>query len=102
MKKTIMIAIGMALLLSSCSVIPGVNRPVEITDSTGHSVTLDGVPDRIAIAGRATIMVQDTTYLLDDSLEKVIALENRSQSVYSFLPVIDPNIDGKELFDKKH
>ena len=100
MKKNIMIAIGIALLVSSCSVIPGLNQPVEITDATGHTAILDGVPDRIAIAGKATIMVQDAIYLFEDSVEKVIALENRNQSAFSFLPVIDPNLDDKDIFEK--
>ena len=100
MKKTTMIAIGIALLLSSCSVIPGVNQPIEITDATGHTETLDGVPDRIAIAGKATTMVQDTIYMFDEAREKVIALENRNQSAFSFLPVIDPGLEEKDIFEK--
>ncbi|TFG47500.1 MAG: ABC transporter substrate-binding protein, partial [Anaerolineales bacterium] len=86
-----------------CSVIPGLssqNQPIEITDSSGHQVVLDGVPERIAIAGKATIMVQDAIYLFEDADERVIALENRNQSAFSFLPVIDPNLDTKEIFEK--
>ncbi len=99
MKKTILITIGIALLISSCSAIPGLNQPIEITDSTGHTATLDGIPDRIAIAGKATVMVQDTIYLFEDALVKVTALENRNQSAFSFLPVIDPNLNDKDLFE---
>jgi iron complex transport system substrate-binding protein len=98
MKKFILIVT--ILLTAGCSVIPGLNQPVEITDSSGHTETLDGLPERIAIVGKATIMVQDAIYLFDDAVEKVIALENRNQSTYSFLPVIDPNLDGKEIFEK--
>ena len=100
MKKTLLVLVFTTLLMASCSGIPGLNQPVEITDSTGHSVTLDGIPDRIAIAGKATTMVQNTIYLFADAVEKVIALENRSQSAYNFLPIIDSNLDGKELFEK--
>ncbi len=98
MKKILFIVT--ILLTAGCSVIPGLNQPVEITDSTGHTETLNGLPERIAIAGKATIMVQDAIYLFDDAVEKVIALENRNQSTYSFLPVVDPNLDGKDIFEK--
>ncbi len=98
MKKVLLLSI--ILVMAGCSVIPGLSRPVEITDSTGHTAVLDGIPERIAIAGKATIMVQDTIYLFEDSVEKVIALENRNQSAFSFLPLIDPNLEGKEIFEK--
>jgi len=88
------------LLMAGCSVIPGLNQPVEITDATGHTEILDGVPDRIAIAGKATIMVQDAIYMFPDAIEKVIALENRSQSAHSFLPLVDPGLDEKKIFEK--
>jgi len=98
MKKVLLVVT--LLLMAGCSTIPGLNQPVEITDATGHTAILDGVPDRIVIAGKATIMVQDAIYLFEDAVEKVIALENRSQSAYSFLPLVDPGLDGKEIFEK--
>ncbi len=98
MKKVVLLSI--ILLMAGCSVIPGLNRPVEITDSTGHTAVLEGVPERIAIAGKATIMVQDAIYLFEDSVEKVIALENRNQSAFSFLPIVDPGLEGKDIFEK--
>ena len=88
-------------LMAGCSVIPSLSQPIEITDATGHTETLDGIPDRIAIAGKATIMVQDAIFMFADAREKVIALENRSQSAFSFLPLIDPGLEEKEIFEKK-
>jgi len=98
MKKVLLLIT--ILLTAGCSVIPGLSQPIEITDSTGHTATLDGVPDRIAIAGKATIMVQDTIFMFEDAREKVIALENRNQSAFSFLPIIDPGLEEKEIFEK--
>lgn len=88
------------IMLAGCSVIPSLSQPIEITDATGHTETLDGIPDRIAIAGKATIMVQDAIFMFADAREKVIALENRSQSAFSFLPLIDPGLEEKEIFEK--
>ncbi|NQS90811.1 MAG: ABC transporter substrate-binding protein, partial [Chloroflexi bacterium] len=103
MKKTVVLTLGIILLVAGCSVIPGLssaNQPIEITDSTGHQVILDGVPERIAIAGKATIMIQDAIYLFEEADQRVIALENRNQSAFSFLPVIDPNLETKQFFEK--
>jgi len=99
MKRTLILLFGI-LVVSSCSVIPGPSQPLEITDSTGHTAVLDGIPERVAIAGKATNMVQDAIYLFPEAIEVVIALENRNQSVYSFLPVVDPGLNDKDIFEK--
>ena len=99
MKKTLILLIG-TILVTACSVMPSPSQPLEITDSTGHTAVLDGVPERVAIAGKATVMVQDTIYLFPEAIEVVIALENRNQSAFSFLPVVDPGLDDKEIFEK--
>ena len=99
MKRTRILLFGI-LVVSACSVIPGPSQPLEITDSTGHTVVLDGIPERVAIAGKATNMVQDAIYLFPEAIEVVIALENRNQSVYSFLPVVDPGLNDKDIFEK--
>ena len=103
MKKGILVALLFLILTAGCSVLPGLSsggQPIEFTDSTGHVVTLTDVPERIAIAGKATIMVQDAIYLFTEADQKVIALENRNQSAFSFLPVIDPGISEKAIFEK--
>ncbi len=87
MKKGLLITFLVLVYASGCGVLPELSPPeqsIEITDTTGHTVILDGVPERIAIAGKATIMVQDAVFLFDDAIQKVIALENRKQSAFSF------------------
>ncbi len=98
MKKILLVIT--ILLMAGCSVVPGLSQPVEITDATGHTEILDGVPERIAIAGKATIMVQDAIFMFPEAVDRVIALENRSQSAFSFLPFVDPGIEDKEIFEK--
>jgi iron complex transport system substrate-binding protein len=103
MKKTLGMTLLVLILVTGCNVLPGTSAgegPIEITDSTGHTVSLEKMPDRVAIAGKATIMVQDAVYLFEDALERVIALENRNQSAFSFLPVVDPGISEKDIFEK--
>ena len=99
MKKSLIFLVGI-LLVSACSVLPSPSQPLEITDSTGHTAVLDGVPERVAIAGKATIMVQDAIYLFPEAIEVVVALENRNQSAFSFLPVVDPGLEDKDIFEK--
>jgi iron complex transport system substrate-binding protein len=103
MRKAALITIMVLIFTAACSVLsgsPSQGEVLEVTDSTGHTAALNGNPERIAIAGKATIMVQDAIYLFPDAVEKVIALENRNQSAYSFLPVIDPGLEEKSIFEK--
>ena len=103
MKRILLVSLLTVILMTSCNVLAGnsiTDQPIEITDSTGHSVVLDSIPENIAIVGKATIMVQDAIYLFEDAVEKVVALENRNQSAYSFLPVVDPGVSDKTIFDK--
>jgi iron complex transport system substrate-binding protein len=90
-----------ALLLSSCSALglsPG-DSTLTITDSTGHTVNLAGLPERVVIAGSATFMVQDAVYLFEEANDRTVGIENRNQSVYSFLPIIDPSLGDKGILE---
>ena len=87
MKKGIFVVLMILILAAGCSVLPGLSsgdQPIEFTDSTGHLVTLAGIPERVVIAGKATIMVQDAIYLFNEADQKVIALENRNHSACIF------------------
>ncbi|MFN2282403.1 MAG: ABC transporter substrate-binding protein [Anaerolineales bacterium] len=102
MKKFALIITLLALSLTGCGLLPGTTsqgQNLEITDSTGHTVLLESVPQRIAIAGKATFMLQDAIFLFQEANQRVVALENRKQSVFSFLPVVDPTISDKEIFE---
>lgn len=99
-KKIFPILLVLSLLTAGCGILGGSQTgPIEITDSTGQTAVLDGLPDQIAIAGKATVMVQDTIFLFEEASERVNAIENRRQSAYNFLPVVDPQFDSKEFFE---
>jgi iron complex transport system substrate-binding protein len=102
MKKITLVVILLALITAGCGLLPGGASPaqeLEVTDSTGHTAVLDGLPQRIAIAGKATVMVQDTIFLFQEAQERVVALENRKQSAFAFLPVVDPGLADKQIFE---
>ncbi len=103
MSRNLLFSVLILAFLTGCRVLPGLSpseKTIEITDATGHVLALEGLPDRIAIAGKATLMVQDAIYLFEDAVQNVVALENRNQSVFSFLPVVDPGIAEKDIFEK--
>ncbi len=91
----------LTLLLGACSALPvldQVSNPLQITDTSGHTAHFNGQPEEIAIAGKASVMVQDAVFMFEEAEQRVKALENRNQSVYDFLPVVDPDIGEKDLF----
>ncbi len=72
---------------------------IEITDCTGNTVSLKDLPERVVLAGKATVMIQDAVFLFKEAEERVVALENRRQSALRFLRFVDPNVSGKTFFD---
>jgi iron complex transport system substrate-binding protein len=98
--KYALIFVAAAMLLSSCTSLGSLSGPISVTDSTGHSVTFESLPERVVIAGKATVMVQDAVYLFDEAGERLVGIENRNQSLYSFIPLIDPLLDDKGILEK--
>lgn len=97
----ILLVFLLSTVLGACSpFLAGDHGPdtLQITDATGHTARLSGFPEEIAITGKASVMVQDAVFMFDKADQRVKALENRNQSVYDFLPVVDPTIEDKDLF----
>ena len=94
MKPLALLTLLASLIFSACTpaLLPPPPTPLEITDTTGHTAQLQNLPQRIVIAGKAIPMVQDAVYLFPESGEKIVALENRNQSAFAFLPVVDDAI----------
>jgi iron complex transport system substrate-binding protein len=102
MKRIHWISPLIALLLTGCSALSGLSpstRVITLTDSSGHSATLAGLPERIAIAGKATVLIQDVIFLFPEAKQRVVALENRNQSAFSFLPIVDPGLADKAVLE---
>jgi iron complex transport system substrate-binding protein len=103
MRRSILLVLTFTLLLTACSgmsISEGNNTPREITDATGHTVILEDLPERVALAGKATVMVQDTVFLFQEAPARLVALEDRNQSAYRFLPLVDPAFEEKEIFER--
>ncbi|MEA3350583.1 MAG: ABC transporter substrate-binding protein [Chloroflexota bacterium] len=99
----ISLLIAFTLLLTACNSSAESTSPeevIEITDTTGHTISLDGFPQRIAIVGKATVMVQDAVFLFEEADERIVAMEKRKQSMFDFLAVVEPAIEDREILEK--
>ncbi len=70
-----------------------------LTDSTGNTITLQGAPQRIVIAGRASALIADAVYLFPQAVERVVAVSGTNQGRGDFLDLVDPDFQQKIAFD---
>jgi len=66
-----------------------------ITDSTGNSVSLNGIPRRIVYAGRASIMVSDALYMFPEAAERIVGVGLTNQGRGNFIKALDPEYNQK-------
>ncbi len=72
------------------------SAPITTTDALGRTVTLEKVPERIVIAGKAVIMLTDAVYLFPDIGNRVVGVSNLNQGHGDFIGAIDPTFGEKE------
>ncbi|MEW5869591.1 MAG: ABC transporter substrate-binding protein [Chloroflexota bacterium] len=70
-----------------------------VTDALGRQVRFESVPQRIALAGKANLLVADALYLFPQAVERIAVLGKGTQGTGNFLAVIDPNYEGKSKYD---
>ncbi len=63
--------------------------PVEIVDSIGNRIVLKERPQRIVLAGRATLTTANAFYLFEEARARVAAVGHTDQGLGSFLPYLD-------------
>ena len=71
-----------------------------ITDALGRKLDFEQPPQRVVIAGRASSLLANALYLFPEASQRIVGIENRSQSASPILPVIDPNSSDKIFFEK--
>jgi len=72
---------------------------VTITDALGRTVTLDSLPQRIVVAGKASSLILDAMYMFPEAVDRVISYGKGSQTGKSFLAVVDPKLPEKTAFE---
>ncbi len=94
MKRAIAVLLAL-LLLSACARVPSPTpSPLTVTDTLGREVTLPAPPQRIVVAGKATIMIVDALYLFPEGPQRLAAVGATAQGG-DFLPIVDPNAAAK-------
>ncbi len=70
---------------------------ITVTDALGRTLHLDAPPQRIVVAGRASVLVVDALYAFPEAKTRVVAIANQGQTsaVADFLRLVDPNLDAK-------
>ncbi len=81
------------------TVAPG--APFTVTDALGRSVTLQSPPQRIALAGKANLLVADAVYMFPEAVERVAVLGKGTQGTGNFLAIIDPQYDSKPRLENE-
>ncbi len=66
-----------------------------VTDTLGRTVRLTQVPQRIVLAGRATLLLVDAVYLFPGASSRIVAVGTTDQGLGDFFPFLDPAAGGK-------
>ena len=81
-----------AAVTPQVTALPGVT----VTDALGRTLYFDIPPQRIVIAGRASILLADAVYAFTSAPEKVVALTKAKQGM-DFLALVDPQVGEKAV-----
>ena len=84
----------------TAATLPEVLSEISMTDATGQNLVFPAPPERVTVAGKASQMIIHALYLFPEAVERVIAMEQRMQRNLSMLPLIDPNFDTKDQFER--
>lgn len=72
---------------------PSTQYPLTIEDSLGNEITIDGVPQRVVLAGKATLITANAYYLFEEARDQVVAIGKTNQGLGNFLPYLDPDFE---------
>lgn len=79
--------------------VPSAAGEISITDSTGNTVHLDGLPQRITFAGKASNIVADALYMFPEAAERIVGVGNTDQFNGAFARLLDPRFDEKFYYE---
>jgi len=72
---------------------PATHYPLTIEDSLENEITIDKVPERVVLAGKATLISANAYYLFEEAREKVVAIGKTNQGLGNFLSHLDNDFD---------
>lgn len=93
------------LLLAACAQTaptqaPQAAEPIIVTDALGREVKLDKLPQRIAVTGKASLMILDALYMFPEAKERVVAFEDAVQGDVNFIQLLDPKYPEKAFLQR--
>jgi iron complex transport system substrate-binding protein len=69
-----------------------------VTDTLGRTLTFQKIPERIVLAGRATLLLVDAVYLFPGAGSRVVGVGATDQGLGDFFPFLDPAASSKIRF----
>jgi iron complex transport system substrate-binding protein len=88
------IAAACLLLLFCAAALPA----YIVTDTLGRTLTFQKIPERIVLAGRATLLLVDAVYLFPGAGNRVVGVGATDQGLGDFFSFLDPGAAGKSRF----
>jgi iron complex transport system substrate-binding protein len=78
-----------------------VSGDISVMDALGRTVKFQKPPQRIALAGKANLLVADAIYLFPEAVDRVAVLGKGGQGTGNFLSVVDPQYDSKTKLENE-
>jgi len=72
---------------------PSTHYPITVEDSLGNEFTLETEPQRVVLAGKATLITANAYYLFEEARDKVVAIGKTNQGLGNFLPHLDGDFE---------
>ena len=72
--------------------------PYTVTDTLGRTVTFQKTPERIVLAGRATLLLVDAVYFFPGAGDRVVGVGTTDQGLGDFFPFLDSKAGSKSRF----
>ena len=86
-----------AVVTAAPTAVPSPANRLEVTDARGRTLHFAAPPQRIVVAGKASLLVADAVYAFPEARQRIIALPKRLQTpaALDFLRLVDPDLDAK-------
>ncbi|MFO7730772.1 MAG: ABC transporter substrate-binding protein [Spirochaetia bacterium] len=88
----LLISAGLLLPLYAAAA-PSDHYPVTIEDSLGNEFTMEEAPQRVVLAGKATLITANAYYLFEEARDKIVAIGKTNQGLGNFLPHLDGDFE---------
>ncbi len=100
----LMLALTLVVVLTACAgpaatVAAPRSAGFSVTDALGRTVTFDQMPQRIAVVGRAVIMLADAVYLFPNVSPRIVALSKTNQGMGDFIAIMDSTYKDKTILE---